>query len=63
MDSIKMYESQGDNTVSTHIKLDDGPNYEELKEAEKMHNLRRLSEHKNLKAGMISVMSKQRSTH
>ena len=59
---IENYRGNLDKAISTNIKLEDGPElFLENKEVEKSHNLKRLSEHKNLKVGMISILSKSKS--
>lgn len=57
---IDLYKGDMDKPISTTIKLEDGPEFVEPKEIEKTYNLKRLSEHKNLKTGIISIMSKKK---
>ena len=58
---LENYREEFDKAVSTNIKLEDGPEILESREEDKKDNLRRLSEHKNLKVGMISILSKKSS--
>ena len=59
---IDSYRGNLEKAISTNIKLEDGPElFLENKEVEKSHNLKRLSEHKNLKVGMINIFSKSKS--
>jgi hypothetical protein len=46
---------------TANLRLEEGPEFVQPKEIEKNYNFKRLAEHKQLRPGSITILSKQRS--
>jgi len=47
--------------VSANLRLEEGPEFISPREIEKNYNFKRLSEHRQLKTGTITILSKSRT--